>query len=83
MPGAGFANHILPFDSHAACACAGIAEGRHGMGRPVSQTDRPIAALALFRGMAVVTRNVHPSDDIAVEESSIGRPEHERRAPHP
>ena len=46
----GFANRVLPFDSGAARAYAGIAAARRRMGRPISQADGQITAIARFRG---------------------------------
>ena len=55
---AAFENRILPFDSAAARAYAEIAAARRAAGRPVSQSDGQIAAIAHSRGMAVATRNI-------------------------
>jgi hypothetical protein len=52
-----FAGRILPFDSPAASAYAGIAAERRQAGRPISQADAQIAAIALSRGAALATRN--------------------------
>ena len=53
-----FRAHILPFDSAAACAYAAIASDRRAAGRPISQFDCQIAAIARSNGAAVATRNV-------------------------
>lgn len=53
-----FAGRVLPFDSAAARSYAAIASGRRAAGRPISQADCQIAAIARSRGMAVATRNV-------------------------
>lgn len=53
-----FSGRVLPFDSEAACAYAGIAAGRRSAGRPVSHADCQIAAIAHSRGATVATRNV-------------------------
>ena len=53
-----FARRVLPFDSLAARAYAKIAAARRRAGRPVSQADCQIAAIAASRGGQVVTRNV-------------------------
>ena len=58
---AAFDNRILPFDSEAALAYAEIAAARRRIGRPISQPDCQIAAIARTRGMAVATRNVRTS----------------------
>ncbi|OAP46173.1 type II toxin-antitoxin system VapC family toxin [Sinorhizobium americanum] len=49
---------ILPFDGEAADAYASIASQRRKSGRPISQFDAQIAAIALSRGAALATRNV-------------------------
>ena len=53
-----FAERILPFDSDAAQAYAAIAVARRVAGRPISQADCQIAAIAHSQGASVVTRNV-------------------------
>ena len=55
-----FRNRILPFDGAAACAYASIAAERRALGRPISQFDCQIAAIARACEAAVATRN---SDD--------------------
>lgn len=57
-----FAERILPFDSAAARAYAVIAAARRAAGRPISQADCQIAAIARSRGARVATRDV---DDFA------------------
>jgi hypothetical protein len=57
-----FATRILAFDSHAAQAYADIAATRRRIGRPISQFDAQIAAIAAANGFRVATRNV---DDFA------------------
>ncbi len=52
-----FAGRILPFDRAAARAFAEIIAARRLAGRPTSQADGQIAAIARDRGMAVATRN--------------------------
>ena len=63
----GFANRVLPFDSGAARAYAGIAAARRRMGRPISQADGQITAIARSRGMAVATRNVRDFEDTGID----------------
>ena len=63
----GFANRILPFDSGAARAYAGIAAARRRRGRPIAQADCQIAAIARARGMALATRNIRDFDDMGIE----------------
>lgn len=62
-----FVRRILPFDSDAARAYADIAAARRAAGRPISQPDCQIAAIALSRGMAVATRNVRDFANTGVE----------------
>ena len=63
----GFANRVLPFDGGAARAYAGIAAVRRQRGRPITQADCQIAAIARSRGMAVATRNVRDFEDMGIE----------------
>lgn len=58
MFAADFAGRILPFDSDAAAAFAEISAERRRAGRPISQFDAQIAAIARSRGAAVATRNI-------------------------
>jgi predicted nucleic acid-binding protein len=53
-----FRDRILPFDRAAARAYAAIAADRRAAGRPISQFDCQIAAIARANGAAVATRNV-------------------------
>jgi predicted nucleic acid-binding protein len=62
----GFANRVLPFDSAAARAYAEIVAARRAAGRPVSQSDGQIAAIAHSRGMAVATRNIRDFEDMGI-----------------
>jgi predicted nucleic acid-binding protein len=52
-----FRDRILPFDRHAAGAYAIIAAARRTAGRPISQFDCQIAAIARAHGACVATRN--------------------------
>jgi predicted nucleic acid-binding protein len=52
-----FAGRILPFDSAAATVYATIAAERRRAGRPISQMDAQIAAIARSRGASLATRN--------------------------
>ena len=54
-----FAERILPFDSDAAQAYAMLAAERRASGRPISQSDCQIAAIAHSRAAPVVTRDVN------------------------
>lgn len=58
-----FAERILRFDSAAARAFAPIAARRRGLGRPMSEFDAQIAAIAHSRGAALATRNVEDFAD--------------------
>jgi len=62
-----FAGRILPFDSAAAVAFAEIAAERRQVGRPISQADAQIAAIARSRGAALATRNVPDFEGCGVE----------------
>jgi predicted nucleic acid-binding protein len=53
-----FLGRVLPFDTAAARSFAEIAAMRRRSGRPISDTDAQIAAIAHSRGAAVATRNV-------------------------
>jgi predicted nucleic acid-binding protein len=53
-----FAGRILPFDEDAARAFAEIVAARDALGRPISQFDGMIAAIARSRRAALATRNV-------------------------
>ena len=53
-----FASRILPFGDDAAEAYANIAAARRLLGRPISQLDAQIAAIARSTGAALATRNL-------------------------
>ena len=53
-----FSGRILTFDSASAHAYADIASARRSAGKPISQFDGQIAAIARSRSMSVATRNV-------------------------
>lgn len=55
-----FAGRVLPFDNRAADGFARIASDRRCSGRPISQFDAQIAAIALANNAELATRN--PSD---------------------
>ena len=61
-----FADRVLPFDARAAVAYAEIVVARERAGRPMSQGDAQIAAIALVRGASVATRNVRDFDGTGV-----------------
>lgn len=52
-----FAGRVLPFDRDAADFYGLIATDRRRIGRPISQFDAQIAAIALSRGAVLATRN--------------------------
>jgi predicted nucleic acid-binding protein len=52
-----FDGRILPFDEEAARLFAAIAASRFAAGRPISQSDAMIAAIARSHRAAVATRN--------------------------
>lgn len=54
-----FHDRILPFDRAAVRAYATIATARRAAGRPISQFDCQIAAIARARDAAVATRNTN------------------------
>lgn len=58
-----FAGRVLPFDSAAAAAYAAVVARRRSVGRPISQFDAQIAAIALSRHAALATRNVSDFED--------------------
>ena len=62
-----FSGRILPFDSLAARAFAIIAAERRQQGKPISQADAQIAAIARSRGASLATRNAPDFDGCGVE----------------
>lgn len=62
-----FRDRVLPFDRDAARAYATIAVHRTAIGRPISQFDCQIAAIARSRGAAVATRNVEDFAECGLE----------------
>jgi hypothetical protein len=52
------AERILPFDTNAAQLYAEILASRRRSGRPISQSDAQIAAIACTHGYSLATRNV-------------------------
>ena len=53
-----FAGHILAFDESAAHAFSWISSSRRKRGRPMSELDAQIAAIARVHGATLVTRNI-------------------------
>lgn len=62
-----FAGRVLPFDSDAARMYAAIAADRRSSGRPISQADCQIAAIARSLDASVITRNVNDFKACGVE----------------
>jgi len=62
-----FAGRVMPFDSDAAHAYGRIAAARRRSGRPISQPDAQIAAIARARGCDLATRNVTDFEGCGVE----------------
>lgn len=60
-------DRVLPFDSQAARAYAGIAARRRAAGRPSSDSDCQIAAIASCRGATIVTRNTRDFEETGIE----------------
>jgi hypothetical protein len=58
MFGQQFPGRILPFDEDAARAFAAIIASRNAAGRPISQFDAMIAAIARTHRATVATRNI-------------------------
>jgi hypothetical protein len=61
-----FDGRVLPFDASAAREFASIAARRREIGRPISQLDAQIAAIARSRSAAVATRNVRDFEDCGI-----------------
>lgn len=61
-----FRARVLPFDSPAARAYAGIAARRRAAGRPIAEADCQIAAIARAMGAPVATRNVKDFDGCGI-----------------
>jgi predicted nucleic acid-binding protein len=62
-----FAGRILPFDDAAAQSYAAVAALRREAGRPISQFDAQIAAIAHSRGGCLATRNVRDFAGCGIE----------------
>jgi predicted nucleic acid-binding protein len=62
-----FRGRVLAFDSAAAAAYAEIAAGRRQLGRPISQADAQIAAIAKSRGARLATRNTADFAECGIE----------------
>jgi predicted nucleic acid-binding protein len=62
-----FADQVLSFDSDAADMYAEIAASRRAAGKPISQFDAMIIALARSRGASLATRNEKDFEDCGVD----------------
>ncbi|MEP7363978.1 MAG: type II toxin-antitoxin system VapC family toxin [Acidobacteriota bacterium] len=62
-----FAGRILPFDSDAARAFAQIAASQRSKGRPMSEFDAQIAAIARSLGATLATRNTVDFEHCGIE----------------
>ena len=62
-----FRDRVLPFDRDAARAYATIAAARRAAGRPISQFDCQIAAIARAHEATVATRNTSDYEGCGVE----------------
>jgi toxin FitB len=62
-----FAGHVLSFDSEAADMYAEISASRRTAGKPMSQFDAMIVAMARSRGASLATRNVKDFDDCGTD----------------
>jgi predicted nucleic acid-binding protein len=62
-----FAGRILPFDEDAARAYATIVASRNASGRPISQFDAMIAAIARTNRATVATRNIADFEHCGVQ----------------
>ena len=61
-----FSGRILPFDEDAARLYAKIVQQRDSVGRPISQLDAMIAAIARSRHAAVATRDTRDFEGCGV-----------------
>jgi len=62
-----FAERLLSFDSDAASSYAEIGTSRRALGRPISQFDAMIAAMARSRGASLATRNVDDFEKCGID----------------
>ena len=62
-----FAGHILPFDDRAAHAFAALSSSRRKQGRPMSEFDAEIAAIARANAAVLATRNVNDFERCGVQ----------------
>jgi predicted nucleic acid-binding protein len=62
-----FADRILPFDEAAAQVFARVAAARRAAGRPISQPDAQIAAIARSRNASLATRDISDFELCGIE----------------
>lgn len=62
-----FAGRVLPFDAAAASAYAPVVAARRRTGRPISQFDAQIAAIATTHRAALATRNTADFEGCGVD----------------
>ncbi len=62
-----FIEPVLVFDNNAVSTYAEIFAQRQALGRPISQSDCQIAAIARSHGAAVATRNMTDFEGVGVE----------------
>jgi toxin FitB len=62
-----FADQVLSFDSEAADMYADIGASRRAAGKPISQFDAMIVAMARSRGASLATRNAKDFADCGVD----------------
>lgn len=62
-----FIGRVFVFDSNAASAYAEIFAQQQAQGRPMSQFDCQIAAIARSRGASIATRNIADFEGVGVE----------------
>jgi predicted nucleic acid-binding protein len=62
-----FAGQVLNFDNDAADVYAEIAASRRMVGKPISQFDAMIVAMARSRGACLATRNVKDFEDCGID----------------
>lgn len=62
-----YSDQILPFDSSSARVYASLVAARRKIGRPISQSDAQIAAIARSRGATLATRNAKDFDDCGLK----------------